>query len=70
MESLVTQGEIARKEGVPRETENHLMTGKRRKTSENAEKRRKTPENAGKRRKICTCKTKNIVLEGRWNCPH
>ena len=38
---------------VPRKTENHLMAGKHRKTSENAEKRRKTPRNAGKRLKIC-----------------
>ena len=33
---------------VPRKTENHLLTGIRRKTSENAEKRRKTPKNTGK----------------------
>ena len=52
---------------VPRTTENHLLTGIRRKTSENAEKRRKTPKNTGKLLKICIYETEEIVL---GVCPH
>ena len=48
---------------VPGKTQNHLMTGKRRKMQENT-------ENAGKLRKICIYRTEDIVLGVRWNCPH
>ena len=67
---------ISRQEsGVPRKTENHLITEnavKRRKTPKNTEKKKKKnpPKNAGKRLENCIYKTEDTVFGKRWNCQH